>query len=39
MTRFEPQPTGDAHCDDPTHDHACDCGAEPDRAYERQRGI
>jgi len=23
-------------CRDPTHDQHCDCGAEPDRAYERR---
>lgn len=35
--RFEPQPDpGAPFCDDPTHDAECDCGAEPDREYERR---
>ena len=27
--------TGDVYCDDPTHPSDCDCGATPDRDYER----
>jgi hypothetical protein len=29
----------DRQCWDPTHDAECDCGADPDRAYERAGGI
>jgi len=36
--RFEDQepPRG---CDDPTHGDECDCGADPDRAYEQALDI
>lgn len=39
MRRFEPQPDRVAgECDDPGHDHYCDCGADPDAGYEREAG-
>lgn len=24
-------------CDDPTHDERCDCGADPDWEYEKEK--
>lgn len=37
--KYEPQPDGESYCNDPTHDEYCDCGAEPDREYERRAGV
>lgn len=37
MRQFEPQDTGEPQCNDPTHDHLCDCGATPDADFEAQR--
>lgn len=33
-TEGERRPVSDLFCDDPAHSPDCNCGADPDRAYE-----
>lgn len=37
MRQFEPQDTSEPYCDVVSHDEHCDCGVDPDAAYESQK--